>query len=301
MHTLELQLERNRLDHKRNMVEIDYQIVRLARDLERLTELHARGDVSEAELDRISDEHDYYVKRRAVTVESMESDLRLQGAQKRMLEESVSMLRKNLAFARRNLETLSVRAPVSGRLTSLNAEIGQSLQPGERLGQIDDPERYKVTALVDEFYLGRVAIEQTAGLTVGRDHFPLTVSKIYPQVSNGQFEVDLVFAAEQPARVQRGQTVQMRLVLGDPAPALLIPYGAFFQDTGGSWLFVVTPDGSRAVRRNVRLGRRNARFIEVLDGLDVGERVITSPYTGFVDMDRLELEDVGEQSLATVN
>jgi HlyD family secretion protein len=116
------------------------------------------------------------------------------------------------------------------------------------------------------------------------------VAKIYPQVRNGVFEVDLYFVDREPASLNRGQTLQAKLTLGDPSPALLIPNGAFFNETGGAWVFVVSPDGSRAVKRNVRLGRRNADYVEVLDGLEPGERVITSPYTGFADKDRLDLE-----------
>ncbi len=117
----------------------------------------------------------------------------------------------------------------------------------------------------------------------------MRVSKIYPQVRNGAFEIDLQFVGQEPAALQRGQTVQIRLTLGDPAPALLIPNGAFYNETGGNWVFVVSPDGGSAVKRQVRLGRRNADFIEVLEGLDPGERVITSPYTGFAERDRLDL------------
>jgi HlyD family secretion protein len=117
----------------------------------------------------------------------------------------------------------------------------------------------------------------------------MRVSKIYPQVRNGAFEIDLQFLDQEPADLQRGQTVQIRLTLGDPAPALLLPNGAFYNETGGNWVFVVAPDGGSAIKRQVRLGRRNADFIEVLEGLDPGERVITSPYTGFAERDRLSL------------
>ncbi len=118
----------------------------------------------------------------------------------------------------------------------------------------------------------------------------MKVAKIYPQVKNGTFEVDLHFVGAEPSDIQRGQTLQTKLTLGDPAPALLIPNGAFYNETGGAWVFVVTPDGSEAVKRQVRLGRRNADFIEVLEGLEPGEKVLTSPYTGFADKDRLDLE-----------
>jgi HlyD family secretion protein len=134
-----------------------------------------------------------------------------------------------------------------------------------------------------------VVIGQAASFERGGETYQLAISKLYPQVSNGQFEVDMVFAADEPEGIRRGQTIQLKLTLGDATPATLIPNGAFFQDTGGNWIFVVTPNGSEAVRRTVRLGRRNSRYIEVLDGLDRGEQVVTSPYTSFRDMDRLKL------------
>jgi HlyD family secretion protein len=168
-------------------------------------------------------------------------------------------------------------------------EIGQNIPRGNRLGQIDDPDNYKLSANIDEFYLGRVDIGQAATFEQGGEDYALTITKIYPQVNNGQFEVDFEFAGEQPEGIRRGQTVQTKLTLGDAASAILVPNGAFYQDTGGNWVFVVTDDGTQAVRRNVRMGRRNARFIEVLDGLEVGERIVTSPYSSFIDMDRLKL------------
>ncbi|MCW8926216.1 MAG: HlyD family efflux transporter periplasmic adaptor subunit, partial [Xanthomonadales bacterium] len=169
-------------------------------------------------------------------------------------------------------------------------EIGQALSRGVNIGQIDDPDSFKVTANIDEYYLSRVDIGQTATLTVNGNDYELSVRKVYPQVKNGTFEVDLVFGGEEPESIRRGQTLQLNLQLGSPSDSLLIPNGAFYQDTGGNWVFVVNVDGTRAIRRNVQMGRRNLRFIEILDGLEPGERVITSPYTNYLDMDRLELQ-----------
>jgi HlyD family secretion protein len=217
------------------------------------------------------------------------SDERLQSQQLAQLRASTSGLNTSLELARASLDALNLRAPVSGQLTSFSIQVGQSLQRGERLGQIDSAGRNKLNAQVDEFYLGRVAEGQTAVAEVGGRQYRMRVAKIYPQVQNGAFAIDLAFAEAEPADLQRGQTVQLRLTLGDTTPALLLPSGAFYNETGGNWVFVVAPDGQTAVRRQVRLGRRNANFIEVLDGLDPGERVITSPYTGFAERDRLDL------------
>jgi HlyD family secretion protein len=289
MRTIELQLEQNRLQHKRNLVELDYQIKRLTRQVTRQREIVGSGGVSKSQLEDSEDELEYYTNRRRVTLESQATDARLQETQLEFLRETGAQLERNVAFARANLEALTVRAPVAGKLSGFNVEVGQSIERGGRLGQIDDPDNFKLRAGIDEFYLGRVQLGQSASFERGGEDYALTVSKIYPQVKNGQFEVDLVFSGEEPRGIRRGQTIQLKLTLGDAAPATLIPNGAFFQDTGGNWIFVVTPDGSEAVRRNVRLGRRNSRYIEVLDGLDRGERVVTSPYTSFLDMDRLKL------------
>ena len=178
---------------------------------------------------------------------------------------------------------------MAGKLTGFVVEVGASIDRGGRLGQIDDRDGYKLKVQIDEFYLGRVDIGQRATATHNGSDYELSITKIYPQVNGGQFEVDMAFT-EQPESLRRGQTLQLRLTLGDNSDALLIPNGTFYQETGGAWVFVVTPDGSEAVRRDVRLGRRNTDFIEVVDGLAEGERVITSPYTSFSDMDRLVLD-----------
>ena len=289
MRTIELQLEQNRLAHKRNLVEIDYQIVRLNRSIKRQGELAAKELVSQSTVDELQDELDYYMNRREVTLESQATDTRMQTQQLQQLRLAGTQLQTGLAFARKNLDDLNVRAPVSGKLSGFNIEVGQSIERGGRLGQIDDPDGYKLNAQIDEFYLGRVDLQQVATAEHGRDTYDLRVAKIYPQVNNGQFDVDMVFEKD-PVGLRRGQTMQVKLTLGDNADAILIPNGSFYQETGGNWIFVVSADGTEAVKRTVRLGRRNTDFIEVLDGLEPGEKVITSPYTSYVGMDRLTLD-----------
>ena len=213
----------------------------------------------------------------------------MQSQQLRQLRDAGDQLQASLGFARKNLEDLNVRAPVGGKLSGFNIEVGESIERGGRLGQIDDPEGYKLNVKIDEFYLGRVDLHQIATAELGDRSYELRVAKIYPQVNAGQFEVDMMFD-EEPVGLRRGQTMQVRLTLGDNSDAVLIPNGSFYQETGGNWVFVVSADGTEAVKRPVRLGRRNTDFIEVLDGLEPGERVITSPYTSYVGMDRLTLD-----------
>ena len=290
LRNTELSLEQNRLGHKRNLVDINYHIIRLSREIERLAPLVEKDLVDDGTLERLKDEHDWYVAKREITLESQATDERMQKLQMEQLRTAGAQLERNLEVASRNMQALNVRAPVDGKLTAFDLEVGQALSRGVNIGQIDDPEAFKVKANIDEFYLSRVDLEQTATMSVDGKDFNLMVRKIYPQVKNGTFEVDLVFVENEPDSIRRGQTLQLNLQLGSPSDSLLIPNGAFYQDTGGNWVFVVTVDGARAVKRNVRLGRRNLKFIEVLDGLEPGEQVVTSPYTNYLDMDRLELQ-----------
>ena len=195
-----------------------------------------------------------------------------------------------MGIARNSLGQLNIRAPVTGQLSGFEIQLGQSLQQGERIGQIDSSGADKLQADVDEFYLGRVTVGQTATAEIDGKTYRLRVAKVYPQVRNGQFQIDLVFAGPEPEQIQRGQTVQAKLTIGDSGRALLIPNGAFFNDTGGQWVFVVDSGGSSATKRQIQIGRKNADFIEVLGGLKPGEKVVTSSYSGMVDKDRLNFE-----------
>jgi HlyD family secretion protein len=289
MRSQELQLEQNRLLHKRNLIDFNYQIKRLTRQAQRERDLITTNAVSQRQLDETEDSLEYNIQRRDLTLESQATDARLQESQLTFLREAAKRLEHSLVVARKNLDALNVRAPVDGKLSGFNVEIGQNIPRGERLGQIDDPDNYKLTANIDEFYLGRVDLGQSANFERRGRQYAMRISKIYPQVNNGQFEVDFVFVGAQPTAIRRGQTIQTRLTLGDATKARLVPNGAFFQDTGGNWVFVVSEDGGEAVKRPVRLGRRNARFIEVLEGLEIGDKIVTSAYSSFVEMDRLKL------------
>ena len=290
MRTIELQLEQNRLSHKRNLIEIDYQIKRLERAVARQTDLVSKDLASRSTIEELEDELTYYRNRRAITLESQATDVRMQEQQLRQLKVAGDQLQTGLKFASKNIDDLSVRAPLAGKLSGFDIEVGQSIVRGGRLGQIDDPNGYKVNVRIDEFYIDRVDLQQFAVAEHNGRDIELSISKIYPQITEGQFEVDMTLSDEPPG-LRRGQTKQVRLTLGDNSDAILIPNGAFYQETGGNWIFVVSADGSEAVRRNVRMGRRNTEFIEVLDGLELGEHVITSPYTSYTNMDRLALDE----------
>ena len=291
LRNTQLAIEQNHLKLKSDLIEIDYEITRLSRLVARYEELKGNQFISKNEYEDAVDELQYNRNRREVTRESQEQDEKIRLAQIEQLNSSVTHLEKNLILARANLENLLIRAPRSGHLTSLNAEIGESKARGERLGQIDDVDRFKAVALVNEFYLNRVRVGQGALLEVDGRKYRLEVSKIYPEVQASQFEVDFRFIGNTPPDIRRGQTLQMRLVLGDTAErAMLLANGPFFNDTGGAWVFVLDPDGKIATRREVRLGRRNPNSIEVESGLVAGDKVIISSYANFIEVDRLFID-----------
>ncbi|MGZ8346790.1 MAG: efflux RND transporter periplasmic adaptor subunit [Allosphingosinicella sp.] len=289
MRSQELALSQNRLANERSVIEAELAVQTARRQFEMQRPLAERGFVSARQFADSQDAYEAARDRMNVIRRTQSTDEQLQSSQLAQLRASTTALNQSLELARLSLDALNLRAPVAGQLTSFSIQVGQSFNRGERLGQIDSAGRNKLRAQVDEFYLGRVAEGQIASAEVAGRPYRMRVSKIYPQVRNGAFEVDLQFVGPEPADLQRGQTVQIRLTLGDPSPALLIPNGAFYNETGGNWVFVVAPDGGSAIKRQVRLGRRNADHIEVLEGLDPGERVITSPYTGFAERDRLDL------------
>ena len=291
LRNTQLAIEQNRLSLKSDLIEIDYQISRLDRLVTRYEELQGNQFISRNEYEDAVDELGYWQSRRGVTRESQAQDEIIRIAQIEQLETSVSQLEKNLILARSNLDNLLVKAPRAGQLTSLNAEIGESKGRGERLGQIDDVDRFKATALVNEFYLSRVRTGQSAELDIDGTRYDLEIAKIYPNVQASQFEIDLRFLGDSRPDIRRCQTLQMRLVLGDiKNDAVLLANGPFFNDTGGAWVFVLDEDRAVATRRDVQLGRRNSSNIEVVGGLIDGDEVIISSYSNFITVDRLFIE-----------
>ena len=289
MRSQELALSQASLNNERAVLEADLATRKAQRQYELQRPLAERGFVAGRVFRDSQDDFTSNRDRLAVLRRTRAEDARLRSGQLAQLRQSAASLNASLGIARATLDALNLRAPVAGSLSGFSIQLGQSLRRGERLGQIDSPGRNKLVAGVDEFYLGRVQVGQRAAVDWNGRSYAARVTKIYPQVQNGQFEVDLQFAGTEPGDLQRGQTLQARLTLGDPAPALLLPNGAFYNDTGGAFVFVAAPDGTGAVKRPVRLGRRNTDYVEVLGGLDPGDRVVTSSYTGFADKDRLTI------------
>jgi HlyD family secretion protein len=290
MRSQELALQQTRSSNRRelNQALTDLSKAQRLHDLQR--PLAEKGFVPGKVFNDTKDDLEYQKNRLAILKRSIAEDEALQASQLGQLRASTTSLNQSLSIARSSLSQLRLLAPVSGQLSGFSIQLGQSLQQGERLGQIDSAGRNKLEADVDEFYLGRVAVGQSASIEVDGKTYGMKVAKIYPQVRNGQFRIDLVFDGPEPGSIQRGQTMQTKLTLGDSSRALMIPNGAFFNDTGGNWVFVVDEGGKSAERRPVQLGRRNNDFIEVLDGLKPGERIITSTYSGLVDRDHLSFD-----------
>ena len=287
MRSQELALTQTRNTNLRDLNQAETDLAKMRRQYDLQRPLADRGFVSSKTFNDTKDDLNYQQQRLQILKHSIAQTEALQTSQLQQLRAASSSLNTSMGVAQNSLGQLNIRAPVAGNLSGFDIQLGQSLQQGERIGQIDSAGADKLQADVDEFYLGRVSVGQTATADVDGKTFRLKVSKVYPQVRNGQFQIDLVFLGQEPGSVQRGQTVQAKLTVGDLSKALLIPNGAFFSDTGGTWIFVVDSGGNSATKRQIQLGRRNNDFIEVLSGLKPGERVITSTYSGLTDKDRL--------------
>ena len=289
--SLELNFEQTRSNDAKAVTDADYNITRLQRQVERRSPLAAKGFVSQEQLDQSADELAYQQGLRKLAADALQRDAAVIARGKDLLQRTASRLDANLAAAKSQLDALIVRAPTDGLLTGLDAHVGEEKTRGQHLGQIDRDGGFKATIQVDEFHLARVKPGQRVTATIDGSTSALVVAKVYPQVKDGLFEVDLAFDDAPPAGLRRGQSVQGKLELGGDAPAALLPAGPFLEASGGAWAFVLDRDGTSATRRSVKLGRRNADSVEVLSGLEPGDRVVTSDYAGLDRIDRLDLSN----------
>jgi len=287
MRSQELALTQTRNSNLRDLNQAETELAKAKRQFDLQKPLAEKGYVSMKTYNDTKDDLQYQQQRLQILKHSIAQTEALQTSQLQQLRAASSSLNTSMGVAQSSLGQLNIRAPVTGQLSGFDIQLGQSLQQGERIGQIDSAGADKLQADVDEFYLGRVQVGQGANADIDGKTYRLKVAKVYPQVRNGQFQIDLVFDGPEPKSIQRGQTVQAKLTLGDSSRAVLLPAGAYFNDTGGAWVFVVDSGGNSATKRQVQLGRKNSDFIEVLGGLKPGEKVITSSYAGLVDKDRL--------------
>ena len=292
MRNTRLALEQNQLSLKRDVIELDFEVLRLQKQFTRNQALIAKNLISEQAFEMVKDELDFQLKYRETVKQSQEKEALLQSQQLEQLARSIKTLESNLAISRGSLDKLIIRAPSNGQLTFLDAQVGESKSNGQRLGQVDLIEQYKVTAQVDEFYVSRVAKGQTASFALNQQIVQIDVAKVYPGIDNGTFKVDFSLSDKTIAKQLRlGQSVQLKFNLSSTESKLQIANGGFVQNTAGSWVFVVDENGAQASKRNIRLGRKNPQSIEVLSGLTQGERVITSSYASFADADKLSLSE----------
>lgn len=296
VHNTELQLEQTRFANQKDLLDIEFQLRTLKSDVDRDERLFRANAISTAQLEKDRDKYAYEIKLRTASLASFKTARAIQQKQLKQLRETLVQLNENLAVARESLDALIIRAPMDGQLTARDAEVGQSKAPGAVLGQVDSADRFKLTAQVDEFYLGRVRIGQDAILNIDGRDWRARVAKIYPQVTGGTFKTDFLFVGPAPTGVHAGQAVDLKLELGGAKKALLLPNGQFYQDTGGAWAFVLSANGRTAVRRPIRLGRRNPGFVEVLDGLKPGDRVIVSGYDAFKTADKVKIEAASDDA-----
>ncbi len=283
-------MEQRRLSLRATLVELDYRVRQAEREYGRQDEMFKADLTSRKEYDEAKDNLEYLTRNRDVTVETLRQDSLYQTIQIQQLEESIDRLRLNLELIKQNQENLTIRAPITGLLSSLIAEVGESKPGGERLGQIDVEDEFKVRAAIDEHYIARIRTGQAGSFDFAGGTYDLVIDRVYPEVIEGQFEADMVFPEGMPDGLRRGQTLQVRVALGELADAMQVPRGGFYQKTGGRWIYVLDPTGEFAVQRQIRLGRQNSQYFEVLEGLEEGETVITSMYDNFGDMERLVLQ-----------
>lgn len=285
-----LSLEQYRFQLNQELAQIDNMLRQQQRTYERYKELRKDSLISEHEYELAKDQYEYLIKRKELTVESQRNELKFRNTQIDALVSQLERMESNLNIAEEKLGNLTIRARVSGHLTSLDVELGQSKSPGQRLGQIDVLSGFRVRASIDQHYITRVEIGRTGQFSYADNSYKLVIKKIYPEVRDGRFDVDMEFAEKEPAGIRRGLTLHIRLELGDISEAILLAKGGFYSSTGGNWVYVLDESESIATKKTIRLNRQNTEVYEVLSGLSPGEKVITSSYESFGKMERLILK-----------
>ncbi len=266
---------------RKNLSDLDYQMEQ-AKDLyERNKKLIKDNVVSEADFQKSKRDYERYVKQREIEIESQKYQEENSAMQIKQLEGTLQRTQKNVDLWRQTLENLVVKAPVAGLLSSIDVEVGSNINQGQNIGQIDDLDGFKLRAEIDEHYISRIFAGLKGTFEFNGKSHEIEILKVYPEVKNGRFAVDLIFSSKSPEGIRRGQSSPVRLELGKAEKAVLLPVGGFFSDTGGNWVYVVEASGKKAVKRSITLGRKNPEYFEVLSGLKPGDKVITSGYENF--------------------
>lgn len=280
----------NTISNQNQLVDVESQLIEAERNYVMNKKLFESGVLSRDEFHATENNYHYLQEKYKLVLANMRQDSIASAQQMEQAAQSYEGANNSLDLMRRKFADLTVRAPVDGRLTALDAEIGQSKNKGERIGQIDVLSGFKVRVDVDEHYITRIYPGLEGQYKLGDSTYILTIKKVYTQVAGGRFAVDMVFTGKAPESIRRGQTLQIRIALSDETEALLIPRGGFYQQTGGNWIFKLAKDGNKAYRTDIRIGRQNPDYYEVLEGLEPGDRVIVNSYENYKEIQELILK-----------
>lgn len=283
-----ISMEQQKLSLRQEQLQLQTEVGQMKREFESLQQLYAEKLIAREEYLRAEENYNLASNRLQLVNERAYQDSLYRSVQVSQMQESLANMRLNMQMIRRRKDNLTIKAPIDGELGLLDVVLGQSIAQGTKIGQINDVGNYKIEAQVDEHYIDRVMPGLEAEFERRDEQFRAVVRKVYPEVRNGKFRADLKFVGTQPDNIRIGQTYYLNLQLGEPEEAVLVPRGAFFQTTGGRWIYVVDADGEGATRREIRISRQNPQYYEVLEGLQPGERVITSGYEKFGDSERLK-------------
>jgi HlyD family secretion protein len=287
MRNTRLSMEQFKLQLNQQLSEIENKLQQQRRTYERYRELEKDNLISRHEFELSKDQYDYLLKQKDLTIESQKTELKFRQSQLEALEDSQNRMQANLDAVKQRQENLTLVAPVSGQLTSLTADVGESISQGTRLGQIDQWDGFKVKAGIDERYIAQVKPKDAGEFEFAGQSYRVDVKKIYPEVKDGKFEVDFEFVGEHPPGLRRGQTLHIQLTAVDPSDSLLLQRGDFVRATGGKWAYVLEEGGRSAARRRIQVGRQNTEKLEIIEGLREGESVLISSYESFENCDRL--------------
>ncbi len=283
-----ISMEQQKLSLRQEQLQLHTEVGRMKREFEAKQKLYEEKLISREEYLRAEEDYSLVSNRLQLVNERAQQDSLYRSVEIEQMQESLRNMRLNMQMIRRRKENLTIKAPIDGELGLLDVVLGQSVSQGVKIGQINSLGSYKIEAQVDEHYIDRVVAGLEATFERQDEAYSAVIRKVYPEVRNGKFKADLKFVGEQPANIRSGQTYYLNLQLGQPEQAVLVPRGAFFQTTGGRWIYVLDADGEGATRREIRISRQNPQYYEVLEGLSVGEKVIVSGYEKFGDNERLK-------------
>ena len=287
LRNTQIQMEQQKLDVRQNELEYGTNVEKLHRAYEQQKALYEDKLIAREDYLKAKEDYDLAIKKYDLIRERSRQDSLYRGTQVDRMEESLENMLLNMHMIRKRKDNLIVKAPIDGELGLLDVVLGQSIASGTKIGQINSVGTYKVEAQIDEHYIDRVVSGLEATFERQGETFSTVIRKVYPEVRDGKFKADFKFDGEQPDNIRAGQTYYLNLQLGQPEEAVIIPRGTFYQKTGGKWIYVVSKDGNKAVKREIRIGRQNPQYYEVLEGLEPGEKVITSGYDTYGDSDVL--------------